>query len=316
VIRTAEEAFLQTHGWLADPTNVAYPHIERLSRAECRQLLPSAPVGRLAVPTAHFPTLDAVSFAVVEGELVVAVRAGSAGEALPVDTVVTFEADVLDHSGRQGWSVVVSGPIEELDADVAALVRPLLAPWPVADSDRLLLIRSERVSGLRVVAAPSVLADGVGDFVDAVTGAAAFTRRGLNSDEALALLDRGGQEVGRLVVSLPGEPAVFPVNFAVDGDAIVFRTQVGTKLTAITRSMVTFEVDNIDGSGQGWAVTFQGLAQEVIDADPAAFRARMAAKLPDTWPGGDRPHVVRIIPYRVDGTVWTAAEVAAGATRL
>lgn len=26
-----------------------------------------------------------------------------------------------------------------------------------------------------------------------------------------------------------------------------------------------------------------------------------------TWPGGDRPHVVRITPYRVHGTAWTAA---------
>jgi hypothetical protein len=104
---------------------------------------------------------------------------------------------------------------------------------------------------------------------------------------------------------------IHPVNFTVDGDAIVFRTQVGTKLTGITRSLATFEVDDIDASGQGWTVAFEGLAQEVLDADPETLRERIAAIELDTWPGGDRPHVVRIRPYRVHGTAWTLAPAPA-----
>ena len=286
-----------------------FPHLARLSRVECRQLLPSAPFGRLAVPTPHFPTLEPVSFAMVEGELVVAVRAGSAGDALPVGAVVAFEADVLDQVARRGWSVVVSGPVEELDADVAALVRPLLAPWPPAGSDRLLLIQSDRITGQRVVSEPVVVSElsgPVGPAADAENSEFDTARRTLSPEEAMTRLQRGGQTVGRLVVGVPGGPAVFPLNFAVDGDAIVFRTQVGTKLTAITRSLATFEIDDIDASGHGWAVTFEGLAQEIIDADSAALRSRMAVTALDTWPGGDRPHVVRITPYRVHGTAWTA----------
>jgi hypothetical protein len=286
---------------------VEYPHLERLTRAECRELLPTAPVGRLAVPTPTFPTLEPVSFAVVEGELVVAVRAGSAGEALAAGTWVTFEADVLDHERHQGWSVVVGGPVEELDEDVAAHVRPLLSPWPATEGDRLLLVRSERVTGQRVVAGPDAAV--VGDAVDVSVDrpAVPFSRRAIETDEALSFLQRGGQRVGRLVISLGGEPVVFPLNFAVDGEAVVFRTQVGTKLSGITRSMATFEVDAIDASGQGWTVTFEGLAQEVLDSDPAALHTRIAALALDTWPGGDRPHVVRITPYRVYGTAWTPA---------
>lgn len=297
-----------------------YPHLERLGRAECRQLLSGASVGRLAVPTAHFPSLEPVSFALVEGELVVAVRAGTAGEAVAAGRIVTFEADVLDHASRQGWSVVVSGEVEDLDADVAAVVRPQLKPWPVSDTDRLLLIRSERISGKRVVTGPAADVEDTSTVPVAPevagtggTSTLQLIRRGLRADEALQLLRRGGQQVGRLVVALPGEPAVFPLNFVLDGDAIVFRTQVGTKLTAITRSLVSFEVDDIDASGQGWAVSLQGLAQELIDADPEVLRARVAATAVDTWPGGDRSHVVRITPYRVDGTAWVAAAVAAGA---
>jgi uncharacterized protein len=292
---------------------VEFPHLERLSRAECRQLLPGAPVGRIAVPTPHFPTLELVSFAMLEGELVVAVRSGSSGEAVAAGTVVTFEADVLDHAGRRGWSVVVSGPVEDLDTDVAALARPYLAPWPVADTDRLLLIRSERMTGKRIVSGPYEPAD------VAACGPAGpqpvMTRRAIGTDEALSLLERGGQQVGRLVATLAGEPVVFPLNYAVDGDAIVFRTEVGTKLTAITRSMVTFEVDHIDEAGLGWTVSFEGLAQELLDADPPALRARIEASSLETWPGGSRSHVVRITPYRVHGTAWVTAQVGAGTTR-
>ena len=293
-----------------------FPHLERLSAADCRRLLPSAPVGRLAVPTPHFPTLEPVSFAIVEGELVVAVRAGSAGDALAGGTPVAFEVDVLDHELRCGWSVVVAGPVEDLDADVAELVKPALAPWPAAPGDRLLLVRSERITGQRIVSrplTPPAEPPGQPPAPPAALGAPVVTRRDIGSDEALALLRRGPQRVGRLALCLAGEPFVSPLNYAVDGDAIVFRTQVGTKLSGITRSLATFEVDHIDAAGQGWTVTFEGLAQEVLDADPASLRARIDALALETWPGGHRPHVVRITPFAVRGTAWAAAEVAIGA---
>jgi uncharacterized protein len=296
---------------------VEFPHLERLTRAECRQLLPNATVGRLAVPTPNFPTLEPVSFAVVEGELVVAARAGSAADAVAAGTVLSFEADVLDHAHNRGWSVVVSGPVEELDDDIAPLVRAQLGPWPVAASDRLLLIRSDRVSGQRIVSGPEA---GVTAAAERPSGPATdsgdapgYTRRAITTDEAFALLARGGQHVGRLVITVGGEPVVFPLNYAVDGEAIVFRTGVGTKLTGITRSLATFEVDDIDASGQGWTVVFEGLAQEVLDADPETLQARVAAIELDTWPGGDRTHVVRIRPYRVHGTAWTMVPVPAAA---
>lgn len=299
--------------------NVDSPHLERLTRAECRQLLPSATVGRLAVPTPNFPTVEPVSFAVIEGELFVAARAGSAADAVVAGTVLSFEADVLDNAHQGGWSVVVSGPVEELDENIVALVRPQLGPWPVADNDRLLLIRSERVTGQRIVTgAGSSPESGSTATISGLSGPTTdggnpqrFTRRAINTDEGFSLLARGGQHVGRLIVTVGGEPVIFPLNFAVDGEAIVFRTQTGTKLTGITRSLATFEVDDIDASGQGWAVAFEGLAQEVLDADPESMRERIAAIDIETWPGGDRPHVVRIRPYRVYGTAWSAVPAPA-----
>lgn len=299
--------------------HVDVPHLERLTRAECRQLLPSATVGRLAVATPNFPTVEPVSFAFVDGEVVVVARAGSAADAVPVGTVLSFEADVLDHADQGGWSVVVSGPVEEPDRDSVALIRPQLGPWPAADNDRFLLIRSERVTGQRIVTgAGSSSEDAATATVAGPSGPAPeggdpkrFARRPIDTDEGLALLARGGQHVGRLVVTVGGEPMVFPLNFAVDGEAIVFRTETGTKLTGITRSLASFEVDDIDASGQGWAVTFEGLAQEVLDADPESMRERIAAIDLEPWPGGDRPHVVRIRPYRVHGTAWSVVPATA-----
>ena len=47
-------------------------------------------------------------------------------------------------------------------------------------------------------------------------------------DECRRLL--GGDVVGRLAIVDGGSPAIFPVNYALDGEAIVFRTAPGTKL--------------------------------------------------------------------------------------
>jgi nitroimidazol reductase NimA-like FMN-containing flavoprotein (pyridoxamine 5'-phosphate oxidase superfamily) len=297
-----------------------FPRLERLTAVDCRRLLPVAPLGRLAVPTPNFPTVEPVSFAVVEGELVVAVRPGSAGDALPAGAIVAFEADVLDPELRRGWSVVVKGPVEDFDADVAELVKPLVAPWPAGPGDRLLLVRSERITGQRIVSgsgpAPEAAAllpalDLVPAPVPVVVEPVVVARRSIVADEALALLRSGAQSVGRLVVTVGGEPSVFPLNYALDGDAVVFRTEVGTKLTGITRSLSTFQVDHIDASGQGWSVTLEGLAQEVLDADPAELQARIAVLALDAWPGGERLHVVRITPFAVRGTVWTAVKALA-----
>ncbi|MEA2686791.1 MAG: uncharacterized protein QOE93_1986, partial [Actinomycetota bacterium] len=273
---------------------------------------------RLVMPTANFPTLEPVSFAVVEGELVVAARPGSAGDAVAEGTLVIFEADVLDHEARQGWSVVVKGRVEDLDADVAELVRPALTPWRAGPRDRLMVVRSDWITGQRIVSEPLVALPekAAPAFAPGPAGLPVVSGRELASGEALRLLQRGEERVGRLAISLSGDPLVFPLNYAVDGDAIVFRTQVGTKLSGVSRSLATFEVDHIDASGQGWSVTFEGLAQEVLDSDAPDFRSRIEALALESWPGGDRPHLVRITPYAVRGTGWTAAEVATGTAGL
>ncbi|MEZ5248043.1 MAG: pyridoxamine 5'-phosphate oxidase family protein [Ilumatobacteraceae bacterium] len=52
----------------------------------------------------------------------------------------------------------------------------------------------------------------------------------LGTDECWQLFRSA--EVGRLAVSISNHPDIFPLNYVVDGESIVFRTAPGTKLAA------------------------------------------------------------------------------------
>lgn len=102
-----------------------------------------------------------------------------------------------------------------------------------------------------------------------------------------------GQAVGRLAVVVQDQPLVFPVNFALDGETVVFRTDSGTKLHAASRGRrVAFEIDGIDPLyHEGWSVLVVGVAEEVTDARERAELARLPLAL---WGAGPKAHWVRV----------------------
>ena len=133
------------------------------------------------------------------------------------------------------------------------------------------------------------------ELADTHTGMEAIDR-----DECLELL--GSVPVGRVAVVIGGgSPHIVPVNFAVvrsarDGDAIVFRTDAGTKLRAVERGRVAFEADHYDTATRtGWSVVVHGQAEEV-DAGRNG-----AAVDPDPWAGGEKAHWVRIHATSITG---------------
>ncbi|MEP6666431.1 MAG: pyridoxamine 5'-phosphate oxidase family protein, partial [Nocardioidaceae bacterium] len=80
------------------------------------------------------------------------------------------------------------------------------------------------------------------------------------------------EPVGRLAFVDKGEPVVFPVNHAIDGVDVVFRTSWGSKLeVAESSGVVAYEVDGYDSlSEKGWSVVVKGTAQlvyESVDTD-------------------------------------------------
>jgi nitroimidazol reductase NimA-like FMN-containing flavoprotein (pyridoxamine 5'-phosphate oxidase superfamily) len=107
--------------------------------------------------------------------------------------------------------------------------------------------------------------------------------------------------IGRVGVIAGREPLVLPVNFALDGRRIVFRTGAGTKFHAVVHDAVlALEIDEVDESyHMGWSVLAVGQAREVVDADEIA---RLTRELPlRPWAGGDKSHWVVMTPSRVTG---------------
>jgi nitroimidazol reductase NimA-like FMN-containing flavoprotein (pyridoxamine 5'-phosphate oxidase superfamily) len=110
------------------------------------------------------------------------------------------------------------------------------------------------------------------------------------------------QPVGRIAVILGHYPLVFPVNFALEGRSIIFRTGAGTKLWAVGRSNVTFEADELDPDHHaGWSVMVKGTAQEIsVENSPSvANRSRLAGAAP--WAPGSRCRLVRVTADQVSG---------------
>ncbi len=118
----------------------------------------------------------------------------------------------------------------------------------------------------------------------------------LTHDECLELLARN--DVGRLAVTLEdGQPDVFPVNYRLDGDRIVFRSLSGTKLSHAALNKVAFEVDE-RSEAAAMSVVVKGVGREITDAlDPASERQRHLEL--GTLLRGD--HWVRIVPAAITG---------------
>jgi len=70
--------------------------------------------------------------------------------------------------------------------------------------------------------------------------------------------------IGRIGFIADDEVAVLPVLFRVDGQDVVFKTQLGSKLANIeVGRYVCFEVDSYDAAtGAGWSVAARGLAEK------------------------------------------------------
>jgi len=108
------------------------------------------------------------------------------------------------------------------------------------------------------------------------------------------------QRVGRVAVSVGALPAVFPVNYIVAGDEILFFTAEGTKLRAATdNQMVAFEVDHVDPITEtGWSVLVVGKARERTEAAVLAGATKAGLR---PWGAGDRPHLVSVTAETLSG---------------
>ena len=120
----------------------------------------------------------------------------------------------------------------------------------------------------------------------------------LSPTQCFDLLGPGG--IGRVGITDEDGIIILPVNYAVKGQAIIYRTAPDTLLALHANTKVSFEVDHCDETlHEGWSVLVQGHAHEVTDE-------HQVKQLEDTtrlkpWAPGARDVYVRIAPTQISG---------------
>lgn len=121
----------------------------------------------------------------------------------------------------------------------------------------------------------------------------------LDDDECWAFLKT--QELGRLGFRLDDEVHIVPINYAVDGRTLLFRTAPGEKLLAVVLgSPVAFEVDEFSDD-EARSVIVRGRAR-LLEEDEA-HRAELVPLRP--WVGNEKYDVVELQPTVLTGRAFS-----------
>jgi nitroimidazol reductase NimA-like FMN-containing flavoprotein (pyridoxamine 5'-phosphate oxidase superfamily) len=138
----------------AAPKAARTPEFSELTVRECRALLATHGVGRIAVPTSGGPVIVPVNYSVLEGAIVFRTAPGTT-PALAAGCQVAFEVDRLDDVFSQGWSVLVRGhartvtdpdEVRRLDEEAYS------EPWVGGHRDLWVRIDPHDISGRRITA--------------------------------------------------------------------------------------------------------------------------------------------------------------------
>jgi len=118
----------------------------------------------------------------------------------------------------------------------------------------------------------------------------------LDDEQSWKLLD--ATKHGRLVVSVAGEPDIFPVNYLTSDRKIYLRTAPGNKLAQLTiNSRVLFETDGVL-SDEAWSVVLRGTARVLTNSSELAAVEELGLK---SWVPTLKDFYVEIVPTSVSG---------------
>ena len=107
-----------------------------------------------------------------------------------------------------------------------------------------------------------------------------------------------GTTHGRLVVTVAGEPDIFPVNYVTSRRKLYFRTAPGNKLAQVTiNDRVLFETDGIL-SDQAWSVVLRGTARVLSQSAEIAEAEELGL---ESWVPTLKDFYVEIEPGSVSG---------------
>jgi nitroimidazol reductase NimA-like FMN-containing flavoprotein (pyridoxamine 5'-phosphate oxidase superfamily) len=120
----------------------------------------------------------------------------------------------------------------------------------------------------------------------------------LTAPECWELLGTHG--IGRVALAVGPSPLVLPVNYLVDGNSVVYRTDPAAVTAAEPGSAVSFQADHADESEKsGWSVLITGSVEHLSSAAEIQRLAERPGSEP--WAGGVRNLWVRITPTGITG---------------
>ncbi|WP_214370276.1 pyridoxamine 5'-phosphate oxidase family protein [Pseudonocardia sp. H11422] len=132
----------------------------------------------------------------------------------------------------------------------------------------------------------------------------------LTTEDCWGLLARCA--VGRLGVMVGRYPLIFPVNYALDGNLVTFRTGPGTKFEASQYAHVSFQVDQVEPSGKSaWSVLILGAASVPDLSHPAEVHRLEQLGIKSIAPG-DKPLWILVLPEHITGRRVVPDEIVFG----
>lgn len=128
----------------------------------------------------------------------------------------------------------------------------------------------------------------------------------LAESECFALAET--MPIGRVVYSDRALPVIVPVNFTLDGMAVIIRTQRRSRLaTHAAGTVVAFEVDDIDPvTRSGWSVVLTGMFELIKDEFEVR---RLDALRLRSWAPSAHDRYLRLRPELVTGRRIPSAEI-------
>ena len=128
--------------------------LEILSEDECRDLLTSGTVGRVAYNDDQGPVVTPVNYSVNDGSVLLATSPDGQLARHAPSQWVALEVDEIDRDEHSGWSVLVRGRTEVVEyADLPASHQSRPAPWAAGERTLYLRIAPASLSGRRLLPA-------------------------------------------------------------------------------------------------------------------------------------------------------------------
>ncbi|TQJ37515.1 DUF1918 domain-containing protein [Streptomyces sp. SLBN-115] len=133
-----------------------HPQLRNIGPEECRTLLSTHGVGRIAVSAPDGrPAVVPVNYDVIDDAIVFR-TAPNLTPAAAVGTEAAFEVDHMDEALSQGWSVLAVGPasvVTEPDAVRRLTEHAHTTPWPGGEREMWVSIRPAHLTGRRITPA-------------------------------------------------------------------------------------------------------------------------------------------------------------------